>query len=296
MFCPNPTQAKDVRTERRRLEPPRCRETHRQTVKMVNINTILLCICGGLILGSLLIALLVRRSATAKIYWYESVDIIRNFLMSQTKEQRILEFVLQNAVRGSPQSVVDIIDKYCGTKEWAMNVGDEKGLILDKVLKETDPSVLLELGTYCGYSAVRIARLLKPGARFFTVEMNPAHAAVAKQMIEFAGVQNTVQVLEGSTADFIPQLKTKYEVDTLDFVFLDHWKDRYIIDTKLLEECQLLRKGSVLLADNVVYPGIPDFLEHVRTCGRYDCTNYPSHVQYMNKEDALEKAVFKGYL
>ncbi|CAH2295591.1 catechol O-methyltransferase isoform X2 [Pelobates cultripes] len=217
--------------------------------------------------------------------------------MDELKEQRILEFVLQNAVRGDPQSVVDNIDQYCRHKEWAMNVGDEKERqTMCRVVEERAPSIALELGTYCGYSAVRIAKLLKPGARLLTIEMNPDNAAVAKQIIEFAGVQNTVQVLEGSSADIIPNLKEKYQVDTLDFVFLDHWKDRYIVDTKLLEECCLLRTGSVLLADNVVYPGIPDFLEYVRFCGRYDCTNYPSHVQYMNKEDALEKAVFKGYI
>ncbi|OCT98319.1 catechol O-methyltransferase isoform X2 [Xenopus laevis] len=216
--------------------------------------------------------------------------------MDGLKEQRMLDFAMENAVRGDPQSVVDAIDHFCRNKEWAMNVGDEKGLILDKLVRETDPLLVLELGTYCGYSAVRIARLLKPGARILTMEMNPVHASIARQMIEFAGVNNTVEVLEGSTADFIPQLKQNYGVDTFDFVFLDHWKDKYLIDTKLLEECWLLRKGSVLLADNVVYPGIPDFLEHVRSCGRYDCTNYPSRVQYINKEDALEKAVFKGYL
>ncbi|XP_072269874.1 catechol O-methyltransferase-like [Pyxicephalus adspersus] len=215
---------------------------------------------------------------------------------NQSKEHRMLQFALENAVRGDPQSVVDNIDKYCRHREWAMNVGDEKGLILDEVVKERDPSIILELGTYCGYSAIRIARLLKPGARMFTLEMNPVHAAVAKQMIEFAGVQDKVNVLEGSTEDIIPQLKQKYNVDVLDFVFLDHAKDRYKADTILLEECHMLKKGSVLLADNVVYPGIPDFLEHVRTCGRYDCTNYPSHAQYMNVDDALEKAVFRGYL
>ncbi|XP_077317811.1 catechol O-methyltransferase-like [Lithobates pipiens] len=212
------------------------------------------------------------------------------------KEHRMLKFALETAVCGDPQSVVDNIDNYCRHKEWAMNVGDEKGLILDKVVKETDPSVILELGTYCGYSAIRIARLLKPGARLFTVELDPVHAAVAKQMIEFAGVQDTVLVLEGSTTNIIPQLRQKYNVDALDFVFLDHAKDRYRPDTILLEECRLLKEGSVLLADNVVYPGIPDFLEHVRTCGRYNCTNYPSHAQYMNVDDALEKAVFRGYL
>ncbi|XP_056408307.1 catechol O-methyltransferase-like [Hyla sarda] len=212
------------------------------------------------------------------------------------KEQRMLSYVQENATRGDPQSVVTTIDKYCRDVEWAMNVGDEKGLILDKVVKERDPSVILELGTYCGYSAIRIARLLRHGAHLFTLELNPVHAAVSKQMIEFAGVQDKVKVLEGPTGTIIPQLKETHNVDTLDFVFLDHSKDQYTSDTKLLEKCHLLKEGSVLLADNVVYPGIPDFLEYVRTCGRYDCTNYPSHVQYMNVDDALEKAVFKGYL
>ncbi|PIO15803.1 hypothetical protein AB205_0167880 [Aquarana catesbeiana] len=112
--------------------------------------------------------------------------------MGGEKEKRILEFVKQNAVRGDPQSVVDHIDKYCSQKEWAMHVGDEKGLILDKVLKETDPSLVLELGTYCGYSAVRIARLLKPNVRLITIEMNPNNAAVAREMIEFAGLKDKV--------------------------------------------------------------------------------------------------------
>ncbi|XP_066459569.1 catechol O-methyltransferase-like [Eleutherodactylus coqui] len=214
--------------------------------------------------------------------------------MNQTKEQRVLQYVLDNAVRGDPQSVIDSIDTYCSQKEWAMNVGDQKGLILDNVVKETDPNVLLELGTYCGYSAVRISRLLKPGARLFTVEFNPAFAAIAKQIIEFAGVNDKVQIIEGNTQDIIPQLKKKYELDTLDFVFVDHWKDKYTDDTKLLEKCNLLRKGSVILADNVIIPGAPDFLQYVRSCGRYDCTNYPSVVEYRTENDALEKAVYRG--
>ncbi|XP_066459566.1 catechol O-methyltransferase-like [Eleutherodactylus coqui] len=214
--------------------------------------------------------------------------------MAQRKEERILEYVKQHAAEGDPQSVVDHIDKYCSQKEWAMNVGDEKGLILDQVVKETNPTIVLELGTYCGYSATRIARLLKPGSRLLTVEMNPENAAVAKQMIQFAGVQDKVEILEGSTEVIIPSLKTKYGVDRVDFVFIDHFSERYTADTKLLEECQLIKKGSVLLADNVVFPGAPDFLEYVRTCGRYDCTYYPSHLEYSDKLDALEKAVFKG--
>lgn len=62
-------------------------------------------------------------------------------------------------------------------------------------MEEVNPSVALELGTYCGYSAVRISRLLKAGARLLTVEFNPEFAAIAKQMIEFAGVQDKVNTI-----------------------------------------------------------------------------------------------------
>jgi predicted O-methyltransferase YrrM len=39
-------------------------------------------------------------------------------------------------------------------------VGDVKGDYLDKVVKEKNPKFAVELGAYCGYSAIRIARLL----------------------------------------------------------------------------------------------------------------------------------------
>lgn len=214
--------------------------------------------------------------------------------MAETREKRILEYVLKNAVRGNPQSVLDNIDKYCREKEWAMNVGDEKGLILDKVLQETTASMVLELGTYCGYSAVRIARLLKPGARLLTIEMNPANADVARQIIEFAGVQEKVKILQNNTEHIIPKLKTDHGVDHFDFVFIDHFGDRYLPDTKLLEECCLLRKGTVLLVDNVSFSSAAEFLEYVRTSGHYDCTNYPAHIEYMDKPDAMERAVYRG--
>lgn len=261
---------------------------------MIDLSTLLILAASILLFFTLYIVLHGPRRAFARVVLYEVKEAVKVFFMNQTKEQRILQYVLDNAVRGDPESVINHIDKYCSQKEWAMNVGDQKGLILDNVVKEANPSVLLELGTYFGYSAVRTARLLKPGARLFTVEFNPAYAALAKEMIEFAAVTDKVQILEGNTKDIIPQLKKKYEVDTLDFVFVDHWKDKYTEDTKLLEKCNLLRKGSVILADNVIVPGAPDFLEYVRTCGRYDCTNYPSFLEYMTEKDALEKAVFRG--
>ncbi|XP_078524056.1 catechol O-methyltransferase-like isoform X2 [Lissotriton helveticus] len=224
---------------------------------MVDASIVVYSVSGVLLTAGLFLFVLIRNNSLAAILWNELVlKRIADFFMGLTKEQRILDYVLKNAVKGDPQSVLDTIDKYCYEKEWAMNVGDEKGSILDKILVETNPSMCLELGAYCGYSAV--------------------------------------QFVEGPSNEVIPQLKKKYEVDTFDFVFIDHFKDAYTSDTQLLETCGLLKKGSVLVADNVIWPGAPEFLEYVRTSGRYDCTNYPSHVEYSKNEDALEKAVFRG--
>uniref|UniRef100_K9IIL9 Catechol O-methyltransferase n=2 Tax=Desmodus rotundus TaxID=9430 RepID=K9IIL9_DESRO len=236
-----------------------------------------------------------HRSSLLFLFWHEWVlQPFHNLLMGDSKEQRILRYVLQHAVAGDPQSVLETIDTYCSQKEWAMNVGDKKGLIVDTVVQEQRPSTLLELGAYCGYSAVRMARLLPPSARLLTIELNPDYAAITQQMLDFAGLQDRVTVIVGASQDIIPQLKKKYDMDTLDMVFLDHWKDRYLPDTLLLEECGLLRKGTVLLADNVICPGVPDFLAYMRGSSRFECTHFSSYLEYSEMVDGLEKVVYVG--
>ncbi|TRY72823.1 hypothetical protein DNTS_009521 [Danionella cerebrum] len=211
-----------------------------------------------------------------------------------SRPQRILKAVQKNAKKGDPQSVIAAIDHYCRHKEWAMNVGDDKGLILDSVVMEVNPSSALELGTYCGYSTVRIARLLPAGSTLITVEFNPHCAVIARQIIAYAGLQDKVKLMEGPSGDLIPKIKEQFGITSFDFVFLDHWKDRYVPDTKLLEECGLLRKGSVLLADNVICPGAPEYLEYVRNNPRYETRYFPSNLEYTKVEDGLEKSVFLG--
>lgn len=44
-----------------------------------------------------------------------------------------------------------------------------------------------------------------------------------------------VQLVEGASGDWIPKMKEHFGIKTFDLVFLDHWKDRYLPDTKLME-------------------------------------------------------------
>ena len=55
------------------------------------------------------------------------------------------------------------IDEFGYEQSFLINVGDEKGEILDAAISRRAPKRLLELGTYCGYSALRTARAMPAG-------------------------------------------------------------------------------------------------------------------------------------
>jgi catechol O-methyltransferase len=59
---------------------------------------------------------------------------------------------------GDLDDAIRVIDDFCVTRSVTMDVGDEKGEILDREVQRASPSLLLELGTYCGYSGLSAAR------------------------------------------------------------------------------------------------------------------------------------------
>ncbi len=66
-----------------------------------------------------------------------------------------------------------------------------------------------------------------------------------------------------------------------DFVFLDHHKDLYLPDTQLLVRVGGIAEGTVVFADNVVFPGCPDYLAWVRTVGPFSKTTFiPAELEY----------------
>src|SRR5438046_746414 len=78
----------------------------------------------------------------------------RNWQVGDGREEALAEYVLANARQGDPDDVVRTIDEFCLTRSVLINVGDEKGEILDQAVRRVAPALLLELGTYCGYSGL----------------------------------------------------------------------------------------------------------------------------------------------
>ena len=207
------------------------------------------------------------------------------------KPREVLDFVRANAIKGDVDSVLATMDRYATEHIFLMNVGPEKGrLLIDELVAIGPQARVLEIGAYCGYSAILIAQQLHAGGHLVSLEMNPESVEVATAMVDFAGLTERVQCIAGDSAQSIATLEGPF-----DLVFLDHWKERYKPDLQALESRGLLKRGSVVFADNVGPSFNPEeYLRYVRTCGRYENRHLLSTIEYTDRPDAAEVSVYLG--
>jgi catechol O-methyltransferase len=202
------------------------------------------------------------------------------------REAAAAEYVEAHARSGDIGDVLATIDKFAYEKSFLVNVGDEKGKLLDAAVRRADPRLALELGTYCGYGALRIAAAA-PSARVVTVELSAANAQVAQRIWIHAGVADRITCVVGTIGDggrTLDRLQTThgFAPGTLDFLFIDHDKNAYLADLQAIVGRNWLRKGSVVVADNVGFPGAPDYRAFMREQqgGTWTTVEHRTHVEY----------------
>lgn len=220
----------------------------------------------------------------------------------QGRPERILRAAFNDPVtEDDPDAVLSRIENFCTTSSWAPIIGSDKGAILLEALATHKPRFVVELGGLVGYSAVMIARELRKlhgtdgGAASFhlySIELDPLYAAVATKIIERAGLGGVATVLVGPAARQLEVVKGRLPNDDskLDMAFIDHAGDCYLPDLKKMEELSMLRPGSVLVADNVVFPGAPEYVKYVRESENYKSEFHPGKI-LISAKDSLEDGV-----
>ena len=205
------------------------------------------------------------------------------------REQALADHVLAHARAGDVDDAIRVVDGFCYAQSFMINVGDEKGAILEAAARRAQPQLVLELGTYCGYSALRLARALAPGGRVVSVEFSAANADIARRLLHHAGVAHRVTVVVGTLGDgggTMDALEQQHGVGcgSVDLVFLDHDKDAYLPDLERMLERGWLRAGTVVVADNVRFPGAPAYRAYMsREQGRtWRTVEHRAHVEYQS--------------
>ena len=217
------------------------------------------------------------------------------------REEACAQYVAANARRGDVDDVIATIDTFARNNSFLINVGDEKGEILDAAMRSANPKFILELGCYVGYGALRLARS-SPEARVVSIEFLPANAAIARRNISHAGLSDRVTVVDGTLGDggkTIEHLRTVIGLGPgeLDAVFLDHDKAVYLSDLHLLEDSGWLHPGSVAVADNVKFPGAPDYKAYMEEVDgkRWRTTAHATHAEYQSViPDLVLESVYLG--
>lgn len=111
---------------------------------------------------------------------------------------------------------------------------------------------LLEVGTLGGYSGLWLVSLLPGDARLVTIEVDPAHAVLAREAFRRAGEEERIRLLEGDARELLPGLVGDAD-GPFDLVFLDADKRSY--PEYLERSTELLRPGGLLLGDNAFWDG-----------------------------------------
>ncbi|KAM6446267.1 transmembrane O-methyltransferase [Liasis olivaceus] len=221
---------------------------------------------------------------------------LRDYLTGIPREERAFHYVLTHAIPGDPLHVLETFDQWSYHCEYLSNLGPQKAKILERLIYNKAPLTVLELGTYCGYASIVIAQSLPLGARLYTVEMDVGKASVAEKAIRLAGFDDdTVELIMGPSEEVIPLLKEMFLLPQVDLVVMNHWKCCYLRDLQLLEAHGLLQPGATVLADNVIFPGAPHFLQYVKACGKYKWRVHRTSLQYFRGiPDGMAQLTYVG--
>ena len=128
--------------------------------------------------------------------------------------------------------------------------GRVQGKTLEMLSRMIRPKYILEIGTFTGYSALCLAKGLQPGGQLHTFEVDDELYDLAHSFFSRSSQAPQIEQHTGSALEMAPQLDIVF-----DLVFIDGDKREYTDYYTLLMDSGLVKSGSYILADNVLWYG-----------------------------------------
>jgi len=157
---------------------------------------------------------------------------VTDYINSMNKEDADWLFAIETKAR---EENVPIIRKE--TKE-----------LLKTLLRIKQPKRILEVGTAVGYSALYMKEHVSADTELITIENYPPRIEEASSNFEKWDKHHKITLIPGDAAQILKELQEPF-----DFIFMDAAKGQYI--HFLPDIIRLLKKGAILLSDNVLQDG-----------------------------------------
>ncbi len=187
---------------------------------------------------------------------------------------------------------------------------------------------VVELGTYCAYASILMGKVVfetmqqhaevAMDCHLFTTEIDQEYAKIANAIIQLSGMDDVISLHEISyngrdtdtvetIADAIIGKKNNIAANNrkqapprhppmIDFLFIDHDKDAYKTDLCKLEVSGMIQCGTRVVADNVLFACIDDYVNYVQQrmeLGIVKTRTILSHVEYSGGNENLQDGIGK---
>lgn len=175
----------------------------------------------------------------------KNLRIIESDMMTNINNEYITEYI---------RGIIPVSDKiFHELEEYALEnnvpiIEPEVAQFIRVIVKLTKPMKILEVGTAIGYSAIVFA-LAFPDSKITTIERNDVMISQAEKNIKRNNLENRIKLISGDAKDILPSLEGEY-----DLIFLDAAKGQYI--DFFDEGSRLLKKGGIIISDNVLFKGM----------------------------------------
>ena len=189
--------------------------------------------------------------------------------------------------------------------------------------------VAVELGTYCAYASILMgkviyetmqqhAEVVAMDCHLFTTEIDQEYAKIATKIIQLSDMEDVITVHEigynGRDTDIVETIADAiigrkdsirsnqseesclHHPTMIDFLFIDHDKDAYKSDLCKLEVSGMIQTGTRVVADNVLFACIDDYVKYVQQkmeLGIVQTRTILSRVEYSGSNENLQDGIGK---
>ena len=123
-----------------------------------------------------------------------------------------------------------------------------QGRFLSFLSKMLMPKMILEIGTYTGYSAICLAEGLAEGGKLTTIDCNEELGPIIIENIAKANMSDKIEFVNGNALNILPTL-----TEVFDLVFIDADKINYSVYYGMI--FGKVRIGGLIVVDNVLWSG-----------------------------------------
>lgn len=172
------------------------------------------------------------------------------------------------------------------TKEYVPIIRPETERILCSMIEEIRPKRMLELGAAIGYSSISFSRYIADDGIIITVERDEDRAEMARRNIASLGLEGKIRLIEDDALTLLRSMDRE-----VDIIFLDADKSHYI---DYYEDClRLLKKGGIIIADNVLFAGLVEKDGEAERKHRTIVNNLRLFLKTVEEDDRVESELLK---